>query len=177
MSNCCTIRSATLADADSLSRLAAATFHLGCPAETNPAHLNAFIFAELSPDRFREFLASESVTILLAEMEGELAGFTMLVSASLHPQIIAESPLEIRKFYVVPSRHGSGVAHQLMQAAEPLLEDPRYDSAWLSVYSGNSRAISFYRKWGFEVIGTHYFNVGGDPQKDFVMQRTPRGSK
>jgi diamine N-acetyltransferase len=166
-----TIRPATLPDADALSLLAAATFPLGCPPDTAPAHLNSFISTELTPARFGEFVVTDGVTILLAEVAGQLAGFTMLVSRSSHPLITASSPIELRKFYVDPAHHGSGIAHALMQATIPLFDDPQHDAVWLSVYSGNARAISFYKRWGFGVIGTHYFHVGGDPQKDFVMQR------
>lgn len=166
-----TIRAATIADAEKISRLSAETFPLGCPADTDPAHLAAFIASELTPARFREFIVTNGVTILLAEVEGEAAGFTMLVSDCGHPQITAERPIELRKFYVAPEHHGRGVAQELMQAAQRVLDDPAHDAAWLSVHSGNARAISFYRTWGFEVVGTHYFNVGGDPQKDFVMRR------
>jgi diamine N-acetyltransferase len=167
-----TVRTATAADAERLSHLASATFALGCPVGTDPKHLNEFISTELTPARFREFLSDGAVTILLAEEAHQLAGFTMLVRDCRHPQIAAERPIELRKFYVDPAHHGSGVAQALMRAAEPLLDD--HDVGWLSVYSGNARAIAFYKKWGFEVVGTHYFNVGGDPQKDFVMRREGR---
>lgn len=171
------IRPATLADAEALSCIATRTFPLGCPLETDPAHLAAFISSELTPERFREFLAANGVTILLAEVAGEMAGFTMLVRDSSHPLIAAKSPIELRKFYVDPAYHGRGVAKLLMDSALPVLDDSRHDTAWLSVYSGNTRAVSFYRKAGFEIVGTHYFPVGGDPQKDFVMQRKPRGTE
>jgi len=170
-----TIRLATTADAEALSRLAAKTFPLGCPADTDPRHLEEFIATELTADRFCEFIAGNGVTILLAEAAGELAGFAMLVSGCAHPLIKAERPIELRKCYVDPTHHGRGVAQRLLRAAMPLLDD--HDVAWLSVFSGNARAISFYRSSGFEVVGTHYFNVGGDPQKDFVMRREGRKSK
>ena len=173
--NVITVRPATVTDAEKLSRLASVTFPLGCPADTDPKHLEQFISTELTPERFREFLADSDVTILLAEVADELAGFTMLVRGCAHPQIAAERPIELRKFYVDAAHHGRGVAQALMQAAQSLLDE--HDGAWLSVYSGNARAVSFYRKWGFEVVGTHYFNVGGDPQKDFVMRREGRKSQ
>jgi len=171
MHNTCSIRPATLADDHVLSQLAGRTFPLGCPQDTDPKHLAAFIASELTAERFREFISSDGVTILLAEAESKLAGFAMLVADCPHPQIAAQSPIELRKFYVDLPYHGHGVAHALMQAAIPILEDQRFDAAWLSVYSGNARAISFYEKWGFKTVGTHYFKVGSDPQQDFVMRR------
>jgi ribosomal protein S18 acetylase RimI-like enzyme len=48
-------------------------------------------------------------------------------------------------------------------------EGPR--PIWLSTFSENSRAIAFYKKWGFEVIGETTFLVGSDPQKDVLLLR------
>jgi ribosomal protein S18 acetylase RimI-like enzyme len=45
-----------------------------------------------------------------------------------------------------------------------------YDSIWLGVWEKNQRAIDFYRRWGFEEVGTHTFKLGTDPQNDFVME-------
>lgn len=42
---------------------------------------------------------------------------------------------------------------------------------WLGVWERNPRAIAFYRKFGFEVIGEHRFVLGRDPQRDLVMAR------
>jgi ribosomal protein S18 acetylase RimI-like enzyme len=42
---------------------------------------------------------------------------------------------------------------------------------WLGVWERNPRALAFYRKWGFDVVGEHTFNLGDDPQRDFMMRR------
>lgn len=46
----------------------------------------------------------------------------------------------------------------------------RYDSLWLSVWEKNSRAVSFYKKWGFSQVGNAVFPVGDDVQQDFIME-------
>ena len=43
------------------------------------------------------------------------------------------------------------------------------DHVWLGVWERNPKAIAFYRKFGFEVIGEHRFVLGRDPQRDLVM--------
>ncbi len=42
---------------------------------------------------------------------------------------------------------------------------------WLGVWERNERAQAFYRKCGFEKVGTQIFVVGSDPQTDHVMLR------
>jgi ribosomal protein S18 acetylase RimI-like enzyme len=42
---------------------------------------------------------------------------------------------------------------------------------WLGVWERNPRALAFYRKWGFDVVGEHTFRLGDDPQRDLIMRR------
>jgi ribosomal protein S18 acetylase RimI-like enzyme len=44
------------------------------------------------------------------------------------------------------------------------------DCVWLGVWEKNQRAIDFYQKWGFRVVGSHTFALGEDQQNDFVME-------
>jgi len=173
-----TIRTADLRDGETLSRFASDTFHLGCPADTDPVHLDAFISTELTPERFRQFIGTNGVYIFITEVDARIAGFLMLVSPSPHPQVAARNPIELRKLYVDPRHHGRGIANALMQSALAVIDQPAHDTAWLSVFSGNARAISFYRRWGFAIIGAQDFLVGSDRQKDFVMRRDrPQGEQ
>jgi ribosomal protein S18 acetylase RimI-like enzyme len=55
-----------------------------------------------------------------------------------------------------------------------LLEEARRSGCqtmWLGVWEHNRRALAFYRKWGFKVVGAHIFQVGDDAQNDLLMAR------
>jgi ribosomal protein S18 acetylase RimI-like enzyme len=80
---------------------------------------------------------------------------------------------ELQKFYVAPAHQGRGVAHELMRQVLASLSRHRLATVWLSVHSENPKAIAFYKKWGFYVVGTHEVLVGADRQKDFLMRRDP----
>jgi ribosomal protein S18 acetylase RimI-like enzyme len=42
---------------------------------------------------------------------------------------------------------------------------------WLSVWQYNKRAIKFYERFEFYSIGEHIFDLAGDSQIDFIMQK------
>jgi ribosomal protein S18 acetylase RimI-like enzyme len=48
---------------------------------------------------------------------------------------------------------------------------------WLGVWERNSRAVAFYLKSGFDVVGEQIFKVGEDPQRDLVMRRDVQSTK
>ena len=43
------------------------------------------------------------------------------------------------------------------------------DCLWLGVWEHNPKAIAFYRKFGFEIVGEHTFMLGQERQRDLLM--------
>ena len=173
------IRHATAADAPSLATFASEVFPLGCPG-TAPTDLAAYIAAELTPARFAAHIADPNIVVLLAEASPapgtsprRLVAYMMVARRSPHPALAAPAPAELRKLYLHPTAHGTGLSSALLHCALSILnaEGPR--PIWLSTYSENFRAIAFYKKWGFEIVGEQIFIVGTDHQKDVLMLRPP----
>jgi ribosomal protein S18 acetylase RimI-like enzyme len=80
-------------------------------------------------------------------------------------------PLEIVRIYACQEWLGRGVGPMLMQACLDEARQRGCDALWLDVWERNPRAIAFYRKWGFKVVGTQGFQLGSDMQTDLLMQR------
>lgn len=167
------VRCATSDDAESLSALAAAVFPLGCPSGSDPLDLAHYIATELTAKCFRALIEDPNAMLFVAEMADRICGCALALRSSPHPQIEAVAPAELQKFYVAPTHHGSGVADELMRQVLASLWRDRLAAVWLSVYSENPRAIAFYKRWGFHIVGTHELLVGADRQKDFLMRRDP----
>lgn len=166
------IRTASLIDADALSLFAASVFPLGCP-ETAPGDLTAYISAELSPRRFRALLEDRNITVLVAEASRRIVAYMVIAKRSPHASLPdAPVPAEFRKLYLDPAYHGTGLSDALIQTALSVVGGDGPHAVWLSVFSENQRAISFYEKWGFQIVGSQEFLVGTDSQKDFLMQRS-----
>ncbi len=168
------IRRATAADAAALSRLSAAVFPLGCPANTRPEDLADYIARELTPERFHALLADMRVAILLVEAGGRLTGYAMVERGATHP-LLPAARSELRKFYIEAAWHGRGAAQALMRAVLAATADD--GPLWLSVFSGNPRAIAFYTRWGFRIAGRQEFVVGTDRQQDHLMQHNAQPAK
>lgn len=167
---------AGLWDAEALSDVAASTFPLACPPHATPEDIAIFINDVLSFERFGEYLSLSSHTVLKAVDDETIVGYVMLIAGDpTDPAVAAELPagplLEISKMYVLPGKHGTGVASALMHAAIELAREAGHSAIWLGVNQHNQRAQRFYAKHGFEQIGTKTFQVGSQTHHDFVMCR------
>lgn len=164
------IRYATAADAQMLAELGAKTFRDTFTRANTPEDMDAYLKASFSPDiQFRE-LSEPDVIFLIAESEGNPIGYAQLVMNSKHESIKGARPLELRRIYASQEYLGKGVGKELMKATIEEARQRGCDCVWLGVWEKNQKAIDFYKKWSFHVVGFHTFVLGEDQQNDFVME-------
>ncbi|WP_440695400.1 N-acetyltransferase family protein [Clavibacter nebraskensis] len=176
-------RVAAPADADEVAALAARTFALACPPTTTAEAIAVHIATVLSPARFRERLADPAHSVVLAEVDGRPVGYTMVVAAPPADADVAGAlrlrpVIELSKVYVEAGSHGVGVARPLMaetlRIARQLAGERGRDAdagIWLGVNEHNARAIRFYARSGFGIVGTRSFRLSDAVETDHVMER------
>ena len=170
------VRIARKTDATGLGELAKVTFPLACPPGSAPEAIADYIAGNLTAAKFAGYLADEARSILVAEDEGGLRGYTMLVSGEPVDTDVAfalsiRPTIELSKVYVLAGSHGKGVSAPLMAAT---LDEARARGAvgiWLGVNQLNGRAQRFYEKRGFRVVGEKTFTLGPELHHDFTMER------
>jgi len=166
------VRVASAADASLLADLGARTFLDAFAADNTEADMSAYLGTAFSPEIQSKELADSASNFLIAEIDGEAAGYARLRSGDAPTGVPGIVPLEIVRLYAARPWLGAGVGRALMTeclARAATLAD--CDVVWLDVWERNLRAIAFYSKWGFVVVGTQKFVLGDDIQYDLVMAR------
>jgi len=98
-------------------------------------------------DAFHARTPARVADTMVAEIDGELVGFTMVEGD------------EVEQVFVDPRSHGTGVAAPLLAAAEQQVAAAGHDVAWLAVVVGNARARAFYEKHGWHDAGDLPYEV------------------
>ncbi len=166
-----TIRMATPADNGLLAELGARTFRDTFGPDNTVADMATYLALSFNPQKQATELVEPGSAFLIAEADGLPAGYARLREGRCPPGITGKQPIEIARIYVVRERIGQGVGAILMQACLAEAENRGCDTIWLDVWERNSRALAFYRKWGFVQVGTQVFQLGDDPQHDYLLQR------
>lgn len=151
-------------DAGELAAVAAQTFPLACPPSTAPEDIASFIDANLSAERFAEYLADPDRAVIAAARGGRIIGYAMLIRDGT-------DTAELSKIYVLPDHHGGGAATTLMDRALATAQRWGARRVWLGVNQANQRAQRFYAKSGFTINGTRTFRVGSRTENDYLMVR------
>jgi diamine N-acetyltransferase len=165
------LRQALDRDAEALARFAAEVFAEAFGAQNNPDDLAAYLAEAFGPEVQAAEIADPSYRTLLLEVGGELAGYAQLRRRPAPPCVTTPAPVELKRFYLAAGHRGEGLAARLMEAAAGAAVSLGGRSIWLGVWEENPRARAFYRKCGFEDVGSQIFVVGTDPQRDRVLVR------
>jgi diamine N-acetyltransferase len=166
---------ATAADAPLLAELGARTFRDTFGADNTEADMDLYLAGAFSPEIQTRELSDQGTLFLVAKVDGVPAGYTRLRFGDAPACVGGTLPVELARFYVDLPWIGRGVAASLMDAALEVADARRCDIVWLDVWERNPRAIRFYSKWGFSVVGSQGFLLGDDMQNDLLMARTVAG--
>ena len=166
-----TVRRGRPADAKLLADLAANTFRETYAVQNRPDDMALYVSMVYGLSQQEAELHNPEMTTLLAEVDGQLAGYAQLRASAVPDCVMGVTPLELWRFYVAAPWQGRGVAQALMQSVEMEARAHEADTLWLGVWERNERAKAFYRKCGFADVGSQLFVLGTDVQTDRVMVR------
>jgi ribosomal protein S18 acetylase RimI-like enzyme len=165
-----------LSDAASLAAIAERTFRETFAADNSAESIDLHCAQKFSVQMQSEEISDPRLVTLLADIAGELVGFAQLRLAQSTTSVKGARPAELHRIYISSEWHGRGVASELMRAVYAAAANAGSDCLWLGVWERNLKAIAFYRKCGFSVVGDHVFMLGQDQQRDLVME-TQLGSQ
>ena len=166
------IRRATVADAATLSRLAARTFtetfgHL-YPAED----LRAFLDDAYAVDRQEVILGHPDYAVwLLEDADGDAVGHAAAGPCGLPHPDVQPGDGELKRLYVLAGAQNGGWGGRLFDAALQWLERDGPRTLWIGVWSGNLGAQRFYARRGFAKVGEYEFVVGRQRDHEFMLRR------
>jgi len=163
------VRLATPADAALLAELGARTFEETFAAENRAEDMTLYLDRSYGTAQQSAELADPTMATLLAELDGQVAGYAQLRSRRPPDCVEGPAPFELWRFYVDRPWQGRGVAQALMAEvrAEAVRRGAR--TLWLCVWERNERAKAFYRRCGFLDVGSQPFILGTDQQTDRVL--------
>lgn len=165
------IRACTPADSSFLSLVACAAFLEGFAGFLKSADILAHCEKNNSPVAFEKYLRDEGMKAFLAEaLPGNAPiGYVLLCEPDLPAEVVREGDYELKRIYLLHRFQGTAVGAALMEQAVSTACEMRKKRLLLGVNAQNERAIAFYRKSGFELVGERYFTVGATTHYDLVM--------
>ena len=168
-----TLRAATSADAPALAELGRASFTAAFGHLYQAEDLAAFLTEYRTPEKFRAHLADPPTLIQVAEEDGRLAAYCLIVRGHRfeeQPEPRPERPVFVSQLYCAPDTTGRGLGAKLLEWAIAEARAWNADAVQLSVFSENFGAQRFYRRYGFAHVADIDFWVGNHRDHEFLYE-------
>lgn len=133
-----------------------------------------YVLSEFSLYDTRKSILDTKRKILIAEIDSHLIGY---IEISFTPNYPIPSLINIPKIsviYVLEKFCGMGVGQKLLEEALRILKEKQFTAAWLTAYNRNLRAINFFKKNHFEMIGITHFEMSENKYENTIMIRKIR---
>ena len=167
------IRIANNSDAEYIALLGRITF-----TETfghffrNKTDLLDYYNRTFSVEKIKSGLKNPSNVFWIAFVDELPVGYAKLKLNSKSKFIQSENICQLQKIYVLHDFLSMKIGLQLQNRLIDKAREKQFEKIWLSALESNKRAINFYKKNGFEDIGTHDFQIGSEHFEFIVMSRS-----
>lgn len=154
----------TDAEVDTVAALARTVWQATYPALIPQAQIDAMLADRYAADRIRAQLDDPQHAWRVARLDSTLAGFAHAV--------LDDAGCKLDKLYVHPDHQRHGVGAALLQGIEVWARAQRATRLRLQVNRGNAQAIRAYAKYGFHIVESRVFDIGGGfVMDDHIMEK------
>jgi ribosomal protein S18 acetylase RimI-like enzyme len=165
------VQQASPADAARIAALSRQTFYDTFAAFNTKEDMDKFLNESFSMDGLMAEVGADGNTFIIVLQGDELMGYAKITESNNPPELGKAAAIEIGRIYAAQKAIGQGIGKALMEECLRLAALKAKQVIWLGVWEHNERAISFYKKFGFEKFGEHNFILGNDVQTDWLMKK------
>jgi ribosomal protein S18 acetylase RimI-like enzyme len=150
---------ASIQHAEVLSEIGAETFY-NSHKDSAPAHeIAAYMKKVYNLQAIRKEVDNPVNIYHIIKHEDKAAGFSKIVLDMTHPSIKIERVTKMDQIYLLDSFHGIKLGSKLLSYNIEYSRSQGQNGMWLIVWVGNTTAISFYEKFGFQIVTSDQFHL------------------
>ncbi|MCC7466203.1 MAG: GNAT family N-acetyltransferase [Saprospiraceae bacterium] len=156
-----TIRKVQKADEPHLAALIRTVF------EEHNAPKVGTVYSDPTTDHLFDLFQTDRSVLWVAEENGEVLG-----CCGVYPtEGLPEDTAELVKFYILPKGRGLGIGKQLMEQSIASAREFGYQNIYLESMPEFAKAVSMYRKLGFEMLDSAMGNSGHTSCNIWMLKR------
>ncbi len=154
-----TIRPATEKDQEIIAGIGRIAVELSHRDSCSVEDMNHFLSTHYTRQAIEKELADPKNSYHIIYRGGQAAGFSKIIQNMEHPNIPECNVTKLDRIYLLEEFYGQKLGHALMQFNIELSRKNGQSGIWLFTWTGNERAVNFYKRTGFTIIGSHKFKV------------------
>ncbi|MDK1286296.1 GNAT family N-acetyltransferase [Pseudoalteromonas umbrosa] len=161
-------REATLKDSANIAALSAQVWLHNYALDGVNDAISAYVLSEFTAENIANKIKDNSYQYILCENASNLTGLVSLDYSATCPVTSKPSP-ELDRLYIQEPFTGKGLGRKLLDAAINTCKNAGHSKLWLTVFHKNERALAFYKRHNFKVIGETYFVLNNERHLNYVL--------
>ena len=146
-------------DATLLSHLGTQTFRESHGHSAAEEDIEGYIERRLSPDALATELGDPSNHFYICLIDGMPAGYVKFIPDCGHPELELVHITKLERLYILRDYYGSGIGQRLLDQAIECSKSSDQSGMWLYAWTENHRAVAFYVRNGFRIVGHYDFEI------------------
>lgn len=126
-----------------------------CP----PKDMSEYIDSHYNEDAIREELNDANNIYHIIKYQEIPVGFSKVAFDAAHPNIALKNITRLDRIYLLKEFQGHKLGWELLKFNIGLAKTNNQSGMWLFTWVGNTKAIDFYHRAGFVIIGKDRFRV------------------
>jgi len=153
---------ATENDSSLLTRIGSQTL-VESHGHSAPAHvMESYINKKFTEETLALELADMNNFFHLIFHKNQPAGYSKIILNQPVENIPFKQITKLERLYLLQEYYDLKLGHELLQFNIDLSRQNGQEGMWLYVWKGNERALNFYTRAGFQIVGNGYFRLTDD---------------
>jgi ribosomal protein S18 acetylase RimI-like enzyme len=154
-----TIKKATINDAKAIVSIGKIAVELAHRNSAPPGHVEEYLEKNYTDDVIQQEIRDAANTYHIIYYKDQPAGFSKIVLNAPHTNIPHQNVTKLDRIYLLTEFFNLKLGQQLLQHNINFSKQNNQAGMWLFTWVENKRAVNFYFKAGFTIIGSHMFKV------------------
>ena len=149
----------TLNDIPLLTEIARKSFLESHGHSASPADIENYMEGKLTEAAFAAELLDERNIFHLLYHNGRPAGYSKIILDFPSENIPEPHITKLERLYLLETFHGLRLGYQLFDINVQISKQANQAGIWLFTWTENHRALTFYQRMGFQVVGRSDFKI------------------
>lgn len=152
-------KTANLNDAALIADIGARSFIESHGKSASASDINNYVASKFNVPQLEMELADTTSIFKIVYYNKQAAAYSKIILNCPNPNIREQKVCKMDRLYVLEEFLDKKIGQALFDLNVELAKQHEQKGVWLYVWTGNPRALRFYEKQGFKIVGETYFKI------------------
>ncbi|OBX21201.1 MULTISPECIES: GNAT family N-acetyltransferase [Bizionia] len=150
---------ANVSHAETLSLIGRQTFLESHGVSASKTDIDTYINLKFTKTAFETELVDSNNIFHILLYDEKPIGYSKIMYSIPQKNIPFKNVTKLERIYVLKAFHNLKLGKELLNFNVSLSQKNTQSGMWLYVWTENHRAVNFYKKTGFEIVGSYDFKI------------------